>query len=244
MDNASTEFTTDYILSVVGIELGLPLSDLSLIKEGGVRAVMVRSSKTRAVWKFRSSAEEAERELQDDILGNLFTGHFFESHLVSLEVLMAVAKVCKLSDLTPFFTMASREGWLMPSREEVGNNDGLFFLGGDDADEPDPTIDDLKSMQARRTLKWIDDPIEAVVKLQGGDLPSAFAVLIEQCSVDQDALSRAILAALGGWQAFEHFSPVILTTRGGHIITAHNAEAADYLDALYGGKCIFMTESP
>lgn len=239
MNTPPIALSEEFVCQAVSRELELDMSDLTLQHLDGVNRFLVRSSKTGAVWKLWRSANDVETQRRNLLLWNLYTGSFFDTTLVTREVLDAAARCCNLADLTSFLTMASREGWVLPSHDGEDTEDRLWMMA-----EESRGVDDLKAMQTERLATWLEDPVDAVLKLQGGDLPSALAVLIEQCRFDQEALSRAMLAALGGWQAFEYLSQVILTTPEGHIITAYNAAAADYLDTKYGDKHIHKVVCP
>ena len=120
----------------------------------------------------------------------------------------------------------------------------MLPTGEDDMDGPDigtaQTIPEIKTNQAALLTRWLKDPVAAVWRLQGGDLPSTMAVVIEQCSFDIDALTKSIMLAMGGWRSFA-ISPVVATTPEGFVIEADNPEAAAYLEELYAAT---MNELP
>ena len=156
----------------------------------------------------------------------LISGTFLSEFSIEQPVFDAVVKVCNLADLTPYLTMSAREGWALPSG---GDNERRTV---DPAIENATSIVAIRLNQAALLDRWLKDPVAAVWRLQGGDLPSILAVLIEQCSFDVGALVQAIMRALGGWRAFQMCSVVAMTSEG-FVVIGQNPEALDYLEELF-----------
>jgi hypothetical protein len=226
MTDQAKDFSPEAVLSAVASELRYNRDDLEVTWDETVTprvayVVLGKSNKMRLA-VHRSEADAATK-FQDIIHENLFSGTFFQEMIMKRLVLDAVVKICNLADLTPYLTMASREGWMLPT-------------GEDDMDGPDigtaQTIPEIKDYQAALLARWLKDPVAAVWRLQGGDLPSTLAVIVEQCSFDIEALTMAIMTAMGGWRLLA-ISPVVATTPEGFVIEANNPEAAAYLEELY-----------
>ncbi len=227
MTDQSKDFSPEAVLAAVAKELRYNRDDLDVSWDEKVdpRVVYYVTGKANKMeFLVYLNEAEAERGCQDIIHESLFTGQFFEEpELVDRAVLDAVAKVCNLADLTPFLTMVAREGWAMPDEDEESEPQAV-------ADAQ--TIPEIKSNQAAMLDRWLKDPVAAVWRIQDSDLASTLAVLIEQCSFDIDALTKAIMVAMGGWKAFA-FSSVVATTPEGYVITADNIAAVEYLEELY-----------
>ena len=223
------DFSPEAVLSAVAAELRYNRDDLEVEWDEKVvpRVYMVTGkSNNMELLVYRNEAE-AESECLSMIHDNLVIGEFFDApEVMDKTVLDAVVRMCNLSDLTPFLTTAAREGWAMPNNEE----DDLEVVDKRVGDAQ--TIPEIKANQAALLDRWLKDPEAAVWKLQGGDLASTMAVLIEQCSFDVDALTKAVMEAMGGWKAFT-ISSVMATTAEGYVVVADNSVAVDYLEELY-----------
>jgi hypothetical protein len=227
----SKDFSPEAVLAAVAAELRYNRDDLEVTWDETVSPrvtyeVVGKSNRMRLV-VYRSEAD-AEAVCQDTIHEDLFKGGFFVvfSDDLRREVLDAMVKVCNLSDLTPYLTMAVREGWAMSNSADDDLESSEQTIGNAQ------TIPEIKAHQAALLVKWLKDPVAAVWRLQGGDLPSTMAVLIEQCSFDVDALTKALMVAMGGWRAFG-ICTVTATTPEGFVIEADNDEASAYLESLY-----------
>jgi hypothetical protein len=220
------DFSPETVLAAVAAELRYNKDDLAITWDETItpRAsyeVLGKSNDMRLV-VYRSE-EDVAAECQAGIHETLFAGTFIAENSLDRSVLEAVAKVCNLSDLTPYLTMASREGWTLPDDED--NPDGPAIGTAQ-------TIPEIKAHQAALLATWLKDPVNAVWRLQGGDLSSTIAVLIEQCSFDVNVLTKAIMEAMGGWRSFE-VGTVTATTPEGFVIEPDNFKAAEYLESLY-----------
>ena len=222
----SKDFSPEAVLAAVAAELRYNKDDLTVTWDESVTprvAYEVSSKRNNLAVVVHRSESDAVAECQDLIHENLFTGVFASENLVERPVIEAVAKVCNLADLTPYLTMASREGWMLPT-------------GEDDEDGPDigkaQTIPEIKAHQAALLARWLKDPVAAVWRLQGGDLPSVLAVLVEQCSFDVDALTKAIMEVMGGWRAWAQ-GLVTATTPEGFVIEPESDAAVEYMESLY-----------
>jgi len=228
MTDQAKDFSPETVLSAVATELRYNRDDLEVEWDETVeprRHYEVRGKSNKmslAVYRTGADAEAAVRTLiQDSLIARTFFNYDFPDR----SVLAEVSKVCTLADLTPYLTMAAREGWAMPTGDE--NEQGV----SDPAIGNAKTIVEIKVNQAALLAEWLKSPVAAVWRLQGGDLPSVLAVLIEQCSYDVDALLRALMSGRGGWRPY--LSGCVAVTPEGFVISALNLAAEEYLEELY-----------
>lgn len=226
MTDPSNDFSPESVRSAVATELRYNADDLEVTwdeKETPRTVYEVRGKSNKMCLVVHRSVATAEAECCALLHETLFNGLFLTEQIVTRDVLEAAAKVCNLADLTPYLTMASREGWAMASGEDGSEEPALGNA---------QTIPEIKANQVGLLATWLKDPLAAVWRLQGGDLPSTLAVLIEQCSFDIEVMTKAIMKSMGGWQTFGICS-VTAATPEGYIIEADNEVASDYLEALY-----------
>lgn len=237
MSAPTKDFTPEAVLAVVAQELRYNAEDLDIawdekLPKRSSYLVTGRSNRMEVV-VFESEAA-AESECQERIAQQLFAGLFFTENEVDREVVEAVAKVCNLADLTSYLTVAAREGWSMPSHDEEDEEATGQILGSA------KTVDEIKVNQDTVLARWLKDPVAAIWRLQGGAWDSTMAVLVEQCQVGTNVLTKAIMDGFGGWRSFEACS-VIATTAHGYVIVADNSEACDYMEQLFA---VAREESP
>jgi hypothetical protein len=229
MTDQNKDFSPESVMAAVAVELRYNRDDLEVTWDENatpLRFYEVRGKGNKMLLRVYRSEAEAESEYRDIVHEDLFLGTFFDALDVERELLDAVAKVCNLVDLTSYLTVASREDWAMPSSDDEDHSASDAAIGDAQA------IPALKRNQAVLLEQWLKDPVVAVWQLQGKDLATTMAVLIEQCSFDVDVLTKAIVTAMGGWRSLSMGS-VGATTPEGYVIEATNREAVEYLDELF-----------
>jgi hypothetical protein len=218
MSIVSSDFNPESVLRSVATELRYNSEDLSVFwdetADPRIRYTVKGRINGMAVVVYRNQ-ESADADKNQQIIDSLLRGAFFEQKKVDPWMVNAVAKVCKLEDLTSYLTVLSREGWAMTDLEAEPSREVK-------------TISQLKRYQLRLLAMWLVDPLAALGVIHKGDLSIVLAVLIEQCSYDEAALAKAIrsISGMGGLG-------ISATTSEGYIIEAENQEARDYLLALY-----------
>jgi hypothetical protein len=235
MTSQNNDFSPESVLASVATELRYNKDDLVVTWDEHESPLVLclvagRSNKMELV-VYRNEAA-AIGDCQKVIHQQLFSGRFLTQTFeegIERSVLEAVAKVCNLADLTPYLTVAVREGWVMPNDEA---NDLSEHLQTERLQANEKTIPEMKANQAILLAKWLKKPVDAVWRLQGGDVASTVAVLIEQCSFDLDKLIGAIMTGMGGWRSFE-ICPIVATTPEGYIIVSANEQASTYLEELF-----------
>ena len=232
MSDTSNDFSPEAVMSAVATELSYNRDDLEVTWDETVSprvsyAVSGKSNKM-ALTVFRG-VPEIEADCQEVIHRMLFGGSFFDEYHGDRNVLDAVAKVCKLSDLTSYLTSAVREGWALPN--DKGDERGRL----DEAKMTARTIPQIKANQDVLLARMLRDPVTSVWRLHGGDFSSTIAVLVEQCSFDVNALTKAIMDAMGGWKGFEG-GAVVAVTNAGYVIVPENHEAREYMDGMYASS--------
>lgn len=242
MPSPNNDFSPESVMAAVATELHYNRDDLEVTWDESVSprvSYTVRGKSNKMVLVVFRSVADSEADCQEIIHRMLFGGFFFEVYQSDRSVLEAVAKVCNLSDLTSFLTSAVREGWALPN--DKGDERGKV----DEAVMTARTILQIKANQESLLARFLKDPVAAVWRLHGGDFSSSIAVLIEQCSFDVNALTKAIMNAMGGWKAFEDCA-VVAETPEGYIVVPKNLEAREYTDALYAssfaGESVSITD--
>lgn len=223
MNEPTKDFTPEAVLALLAQALRCNKDNLEICWDETVTPrnsfwVMGRNGMDYMVF---ASVAAAEAECQKNIAQSLFSGMFFVDNQVDRQAVEAVARVCKLGDLTSYLTVASREGWAMPSADEDDQAATESTVGAA------TKVSEIKVNQAAVLATWLKDPVAAIWKLQGGDWGSTLAVMVEQCEVDVDVLTKAIMDGMGGWCAVEGCS-VIWTTVEGYVIVAVNEAAREF----------------
>jgi hypothetical protein len=232
MSDSNKDFSPEAVMRSVATELHYNFDDLEVVWDETASprvSYIIRGKSNKMVLSVFRGVPEIEADCQADIHRMIFGGSFFEEYKGDRNVLEAVAKVCNLVDLTPYLTVAVREGWVLPN--DKSDDRGRL----DEATMTARTISQIKDNQAALLSRWLRDPVSAVWRLHSGDFSSTIAVLIEQCSFDVSVLTKAIMDAMGGWKLFEG-GGVVGVTNEGYVVIPENLEAREYMDEMYASS--------
>jgi hypothetical protein len=229
MDEREDKFIWEHVLDVVAAELrysreDLEVSEVARGSSGRVDHYAVRSRTTAfaaSVHRDRASAEVACRSL---VSGWLATGKFFENMGSSRELLVAVAGACRLSDLTPWLSARTREGWVLGG-EGAGIRAHAPLARA-------RTVDVERTERLVRLAERLRDPVASVLELCGGRTAEACAVLVEQCDYNTDVLLAAMVRSCGGWEGFA-IGGMSATTDEGYVVEPDNDHTAEYMGKLH-----------
>lgn len=223
-------FTPSTVLAAVAAELKFNLGDLDVMSAGPSDMVgnpcdhyVVKSRSTSfcvTVHRNKASAEQLCRSLVEKWL---VKGCFFDEMEPSRELLDAVVETCSLDGLRPWLTAMVRKGWVLEGSM-------IQSLNGTDR-KTSQTIVGIKRDLAKLLEEYLRDPLNAVLRLQRGDLAETIAILLEQCQFDPEVMIGAIVESQGGWEGFS--LGMVATTPEGFFIEAENDHTVEYMVRLY-----------
>jgi hypothetical protein len=224
MPSSTGDFSPESVLRAAVTELHCDPSDLVIswdeLVEPRIHYTVVGKSKQMkfGVWRDRKASEADKNQ---KIIDLLLSGFFSSGVRCNSWLLEAVAKVCKLDDLTSYLTVVSRECWAKPDVEDRADDRLSELIKGSAK-----TIARFKSNQSAILTLWLSDPLKALRSIHNDDLDVILAVLLEQCSYDEFELAAVIRIGIGK-------ATIEAVTPEGYIIEADNEVAHEYLVAQY-----------
>lgn len=220
------QFLPSVVRDAVAAELRYDFASLAVEwdeKQDPLTTCTVSSVDNKMVFTVYRDDDAGKQSISRDVAQALLKGKFFDEFVVTEGMLSAVAKVCDLADMTPYWIAFSRQDWALTA----GN---VFVLPAGVS-----SITDLRKRQKDQLATYQRDPLGSLRDLYGSDLPTIMAVIIEQCVfVDVDVLVGAIVDSAGGWRNFTG-SPVSGTTSEGFVIVPVTQFAQEYMEACLSG---------